>query len=463
MTSSKLRTFGILLVLALTAAGLSCSGNTEPNPPPGQARGQVYILTTDAPLSCVLSFKITVTSLTLTPEGGGTPVSVLTSPTQIEFARLEGIQNLLDLSAVPAGNYDAATIGLASPVIGYLDTSTDPPAVKTLNGTLTTSLVPVPLRPVLTVPENGIVGLRVDFRVADSLVVDAAGQLTGSVNPTLAIRAVRPRDEDGRVDEVRGGITSIDIAAGTFVIQTPRGRSLTIKTDANTVWDDEGALDITKLAVGMIVEVEGTFNDDGTLRAEFVKVIAEDRFVAGGLITGLVPTSGPADQINLLVRFELPDVPGISVGDVGTFNVDGNTWFHIFRKRLALSSLLFNRSSMLPGQRVVIGGQLSQQPLTARRVTLLPQALTGNWVIGSTRIIGGNVGSFQMVCNSLGGCIINGPVKVWTDNMTWFRGLAGLQDLSGTNPIRLRVFGLLLKHPADGSYVIIARWVARLS
>src|SRR3970282_852723 len=94
MTSSKLRTFGILLVLALHAAGLGAGGNPEPNPPPGQARGQVYILTTDAPLSCVLSFKITVTSLTLTPEGGGTPVSVLTSPTQIEFARLEGIQNL---------------------------------------------------------------------------------------------------------------------------------------------------------------------------------------------------------------------------------------------------------------------------------------------------------------------------------------------------------------------------------
>ena len=463
MTSSKSRTFGILLVLALAAAGLSCSGNTEPNPPPGQGRGQVFILTTDAPLSCVLSFQVTVTGLTLTPEGGGTPVSVLTSPTQIEFARLEGIQNLLDLSSVPAGNYDAATIALASPVIGYLDSSSNPAAVKTLNGTLTSSLVPVPLRPVLTVPENGIVGLRVDFRVADSLVVDGAGQLTGSVNPTLAIRAVRPRDIEGHVDEVRGGITSIDVAAGTFVIQTPRGRSLTIKTDANTVWDDEGGLDITKLAVGQVVEVEGTFNADGTLQAEFVKVLAEDRFIAGGLITGLVPTSGPADQINLLVRFELPDIPGISVGDVGTFNVDVNTLFHIFRKRLAFSSLFFNRSSMLPGQRVVIGGQLSLQPLAGRRVTLLPQALTGNWVIGSTRIFGGNVGSFKLVCNSLAGCTINGPVTVLTDNFTWFRGLADLQDLSGTNPIRLRVFGLLLKHPVDGSYVMIARWVARLS
>ncbi len=463
MASSKLRTFGILLMLSLAGVGLSCSSSDFNPPPGGQKFGQVYILTTDAPLSCVLSFKVTVTGLTLTPQGGGTLVSVLNSPTQIEFARLEGIQNLLDLTSVPAGNYDAATITLLSPVITYLDTSTNPASVKSMDGILTTLLVPVPLRPVLTVPESGIVGLRVDFRVADSLVVDAAGQLTGSVNPTLTIRAVRPRDVEGHVDEVRGGITSIDVAAGTFVIQTPRGRSLTIKTDASTVFDDDGALDITKLAVGMIVEVEGTFNDDGSLRAEFVKVIAEDRFVAGGLITGLVPASGPADQIKLLVRFELPDVPGISVGDVGTFNVDGNTWFHIFRKRLVFSQFFFNRSSMLPGQRVVIGGQLSQQPLTGRRVTLLPQALTGNWVIGSTRVIGGNVGSFQMVCNSLGGCIINGPVKVWTDNMTWFRGLAGLQDLSGTNPIRLRVFGLLLKHPTDGSYVMIARWVAKLS
>ncbi len=463
MLGSRLRTIGILFVLALAAAGLSCSNSgLNPPPPGGQKFGQVYILTTDAPLSCVLSFKVTVTGLSLTPQGGGTPVSVLSSPTEIEFARLEGIHNLLDLTSVQAGNYDAATIMLANPVIKYLNTSKNPATIETLNGTLTTSTVPVPLNPVLMVPESGIVGLRVDFRVADSLVVDAAGQLTGSVNPTLTIRAVRPHDVEGHVDEVRGGITSIDVAAGTFVIQMPRGRSLTIKTDASTVFDDEGGLDITKLAVGMIVEVEGTFNDDGTLRAEFVKVIAEDRFIAGGLITSLVPSSGPADQINLLVRFELPDIPGVSVGDVGTFNVDGNTWFHIFRKRLVFSQFFFNRSSMLPGQRVVIGGQLSQQPLTGRRVTLLPQALTGNWVIGSTQI-GGNLGSFKLQCNSLAGCMIPGPVKVFTDNMTWFRGLNGLQDLTGTTPIRLRVFGLLLKHPADGSYVMIAHWVAKLS
>ncbi len=465
MASSKLRTFGILFVLTLAAAGLSCSSNSQLNPPPGgQGFGQVYILTTDAPLSCVLSFKVTVAGLTLTPQGSGTPVSVLNLPTQVEFARLEGIHNLLDLISVPAGNYDAATIMLASPVIKYLDSSKNPATIETLNGTLTTSTVPVPLNPVLMVPESGIVGLRVDFRVADSLVVDASGQLTGQVNPTLSIRAVRPRDIEGHVDEVRGGVTSIDVAAATFVIQTPRGRSLTIKTDAGTVWDDDGNFDITKLAVGMIVEVEGTFNDDGTIKAEFVKVIAEDRFVAGGLITGLVPASGPADQINTLVRFELPDIPGVSVGDVGTFNVDSTTAFHIFRKRMVFSQFFFNRSSMLPGQRVVIGGQLSQQPLTGRRVTLLPQAFTGNWVIGSTRIIGpGNFGSFQLTCNSLAGCMIPGPVKVFTDNMTWFRGLNGLQDLTGTTPIRLRVFGLLLKHPADGSYVMIARWVAKLS
>jgi hypothetical protein len=464
MASSRRRTFGILLVLALLAIGFGCSGTAELNSPPGaQTYGQVYVLTTDAPLSCVLSFKVTVTGLTLTPKGGGAPVSVLSSPTDIEFARLEGIQNLLDLTSVPADIYDAATTTLANPVIAYLDTTTNPATVQTINGTLTTSTVPVPLNPPLEVSETGIVGLRVDFRVADSLVVDANGQLTGSVNPVLTIRAVRPRDLEGHVDEVRGGIVSIDVAAGTFVIQTRRGRTITIKTDANTVFDDEGSLDITRLVIGMIVEVEGTFNSDGTIQAEFVKVIAEDRFVVGGLITELTPPTGTADQIHLLVRFELPDISGINVGNVGTFDVDANTRFHIFRKRLAFSQLLFNRSSLLPGQRIVIGGQLSQQPLTARRVTLLPQALTGDWVVGSTQISSGNLGSFQLNCTGLAGCLIDGPVTVLTDGFTRFRGLSGLQDLTGTTPIRLRVFGLLLKHPNDGSYVMVARWVAKLS
>jgi len=84
-------------------------------------------------------------------------------------------------------------------------------------------------------------------------------------------------------------------------------------------------------------------------------------------------------------------------------------------------------------------------------------------VPGSTNIQSGNQGTFQFNANGLVGVLFNGPVTVLTSNFTRFAGgLNGLGDLSGTQVIKLRVVGLVLKDTTSGNPVVVARGVEQL-
>ena len=96
---------GIFSLLLLNGCGS--------NSPSGQGNnfaaqtGSVAIFGSDAPLCDFFSFQITITGATLTPAGGGTPVSVITSanPVTVDFARLVDFASLLHLSSVPVGTW----------------------------------------------------------------------------------------------------------------------------------------------------------------------------------------------------------------------------------------------------------------------------------------------------------------------------------------------------------------------
>lgn len=449
--------------LALTAALVmaSCGGGTVMTPPPpsgnNAARGTVFVVGTDAPLGSVMAFKITFSGLTASD--GTNTVSLTGAPQDVEFARLNGLRTLLALQSIPAGTYTSVTATLAAPVISVLDTTTAPPSIQMINGTLAQSSVTVQLNQPIVVTDNGLVGLHMDFRLHDSIAVDATGNITGSVNPTIRFRAVPPDAPDAVIDELRGGVVSVDAAGGSFVMQTPHGRNLTVTTNAQTQF--EAGESLASLTTNSIVQVTGSLQRQSlTLRADEVQILSDSRFFLGGLITDVRPASGTASAIDLLVRTEIPDLANFQVGNIGTVPLDGNERYMIHHFRLPFAPWLFNASSMTPGQRVTIGGTLdnSTNPPTtdARRVMLHRQGFVGGWVPGSTNVVNGNNGSFGFNANGLTGRLLgSGPVQVFTSSLTRFINVNGLGGLSGGTPIRIRVVGLLLENPG-GNPVIIA-------
>src|ERR1700691_6463538 len=132
---------GVFLMLLAVLGLCSCGGSSSSSNPGTNGQASVFTIGTDAPLPSVISCQIMVTGVTL--NNGTTNVSVLSAPQVADFAQLSGLHQLLDLNAVPTGTYSSATITLASPVIGFIDTTQNPPAISTINGTLSQSTVTI--------------------------------------------------------------------------------------------------------------------------------------------------------------------------------------------------------------------------------------------------------------------------------------------------------------------------------
>jgi hypothetical protein len=449
-----LRFLGVfLLSIGLNSCG---GGGTSPIVQPPAQNGTVAVIGTDAPMGNVLAFRVMVTGLTIS--NGSSTVSILTAPVEVEFSRLNGLRSLIDLRSVPAGSYTSFTATLASPMISVLDASVTPPAVQTINATLTESSVNLNLTNPLVVTDGGLVALIVDLRLADSIMTDANGQITGQVRPRIALRAIPPDAPEAEIDEIRGGVVSVDVAGGTFVMQGPHGRTLTVAVDAQTNFEPGESL--ATLGANAIVEVSG-FLQRGTLRlrATEVEVLTRDRFAVGGLITHVRPSPGPADEIDVLIRTEIPDLVNAQAGRISTFGFNGNERFAIHHLRLPFAPFLFNRSSLVAGQRVAVVGEiLAGNALDARGVILHQQGLEGAWIPGS------NAGqTFRMDVAGVTGTLFGGPVRVITGQNTRFIGLSGVSDLTGANPIRLRVVGLVLQDDNTGRPIVIARVVERIT
>jgi hypothetical protein len=84
-------------------------------------------------------------------------------------------------------------------------------------------------------------------------------------------------------------------------------------------------------------------------------------------------------------------------------------------------------------------------------------------VVGSTQIQSGNSGAFSFTDNYIAGVLLPKPLTIISTNFTTFINLSGLSDLSGAQPIPLRIVGFILIDPATNSPVMVARTIEKLS
>ena len=455
---------GVFAALFAALVLSSCGGGAGSGGTTSQDQASIYTVGTDAPLPSVISCEVNVSGITLS--NGTTNVSVLSQPQIVDFAQLSGLHQLLDLTAVPTGTYTSATITIASPVIGYINTTNTPPTISTINGTLTQSSVTVNFAQPVVVSNADLFGLRMEFDLRKSLQTDGNGQVTGVVDPMFEVALLNSTDAQVSIDDFHGGVVGVT-GNNTFTMQGPRGRQWMVTTDASTVLDDPGTA-IGSFTTDTIVEVSGTLDPvTHAIDASEVEVVSNDDFFMGGLLTSVRPATGPATAADLYVRELLPAVNGVSDGQIETLALNGSEKYMIEHINLPLTTLLFNNSELAPGQRVEIGGDLTTTngttTLTVHRVVLRRQGQAGTWVPGSTMIQNGNAGTFQLNDNWTAGVLLPSPLTVMSTNDTNFINLPGLSALQGTQPISIRVVGFILINQATGQPVMVARSVEELS
>jgi len=458
----------VLAVMAfLTATTLvGCGSGANSSSGFTAQSASVFTVATDSPtVPSVVSFTTNVTNVTLL-NASNQSVSVLTQTANVDFARLNGLHQLIDLNAVPPDTYTQATISLSAPVISYIDTTKNPPVVTMLNGNFggnATTSVTVPLANPFTLHSADLVGLRMEMNLAKSLVTDGSGNLTGAITPAFHMQLLNATDANVSIDDFRGGVSGVT-GADTFTMQGPHGRLWNVVTSQSTDFDTNEM--ISSFTSNTMVEVSGQLDPvTKNIDCSELAVISNDKFAISGLFTSIRPPSGAATAADVFVREEVPDISGVPLGQITTLTLNGSETYKIANLQNPLTALLFNNSALTAGQTVTVGGALNTTngvtTLIPHRIVLNRQGQSGATVAGS--VTGGsggsNNGSFTFTDNSQAGILLPNPLTVITGNQTHFINLSGLSALNGPS-VPVRVVGFILLNA--GTPVMVARSVEEL-
>ena len=448
----------VLAIASILAAG--CGGgstSSNPNPTPQAATGASFVIGTDAPMASVVSFTANV-SISATDANGNT-VQLTSGNPLVDFARFNGLQTLIDMNDVNAGSYSKIAITLTNGSIGYLDTTQTPPAIATMTATLpATPLAYTLANPMVVAQDGAPVGLHIDLDLRKSIGVDSNGQITGVVNPTFTVKAVNSTDHGGYIDEFDAAVVSTNSGTQSFVIQGPHGRQFTVNVNGQTEWD--GSAQFSDLNSSSIVQISGTLDRaDATIDADEIAILSDSGFYASGQVTYVNPSTGPATSFDLYVRGTLPTGTGISDGEIATVDLSGSEKYSIYWAHGPLAQFLFNKSGLLPGQHISVGGPASgannKSNVTVKRVVLRHWGFNGTVVPGSVN--SGN-NSFQMKVNGFAGVLIPQTVTVYiADNCQFRDGFSQLPDVASATHVR--VVGLLLKDPTSGNTILVGHYV----
>jgi hypothetical protein len=122
-----------LASLMVLSAGCGSSNSTpmpSPTPTPTPQNGTVSVLVSDASTEDWATIGVKVLAISLTPQGGGAPVTVYTAPSQapwLNLVQLDQLSEILGNTSIPAGTYTAVTLtvsGNSGDIL--LTTSADP-------------------------------------------------------------------------------------------------------------------------------------------------------------------------------------------------------------------------------------------------------------------------------------------------------------------------------------------------
>ncbi|MFI5058915.1 MAG: DUF4382 domain-containing protein [Candidatus Acidiferrales bacterium] len=282
----------MLLVAAISLA--SCSGVPKSGGGGGGGGGNTTLSLTmrDTLLTgtSILSFKVTITGVSLTPSTGK-PVSLTLNPTTpiIELTHLQSDSAFLGTSTVPSGNYTSAAISFTSPDIVLINQTTVPltggttacpvspvSAVTTCefkpttSGMITLTTAPFPL----TLTSNQQTGLSLDFNLNNVITMTNGAVSVDFTQPNVLTASTLPHTgtPSGALDLIEdftGVITTI--SGNNVTVHSDTKGTITAVANSSTTFNIDPAVaacsaqNITCLGTNKTVSIDASLNPDGTM------------------------------------------------------------------------------------------------------------------------------------------------------------------------------------------------------
>jgi Domain of unknown function (DUF5666) len=392
----------VSLALAFTSCAflVACGGSMSSSPVSNGVPMSLAI--GDAPPDgvAVLFFEALITGVSLQPsDATKKAVSVLTNPTEVEFGHLQSDTAFLSLSNVAPDTYNSITLTFSNAALTIVNHSAMPigscaiNSVCELSPSFNPSMATISSSPFpITISQNSVVGIRLDFNVRSSLQTDL------SINPTVTIKNLTQRqDSDAgmemeQVDELDGQVTAV--ASNQFTLMNERsGQSFTVSVDTSTVFEDfdragcsASPEDIRCVKAGQVLNVNLGENGMGTMLAKRVEFEEDTNKRA---IKGTITSVDSSTQFHMVVFNEEPPLTTIAEGSPVVVTIQPNATFQMGREEMgedggfSIAGLSFmSGADLLVGQDVQVRpGTVSSSGGTTTVMTdlvrLWPSQITG--------------------------------------------------------------------------------------
>lgn len=361
-----------LTALTITGCGQGpINGTTSA----GANSASMVVTAGDAPLSNILAAKVTISSISLTPSGGGSNVTVLSKPRTIELSSLGAIQEPIETENVAAGTYSSVNVTISSATATYVDSTGK---VVTGNATVNSPNDTVTLNPTLTVKQGQDVHLSLNFNLAKSFDLSGSS-LTFTPSITSAAASIEGESQANREVEVTGSVVSISSSSIT-VKSADTGVQSTFAINSSTKFST--GLSTSTIKTGSIVTVHGAIQSDGSLLATTISAAMDGSAFGSsdaggrGIVTAVTTSSGGSvTSFTFVPREDFSDFSNASV----TVSLSSSTTYGVSEGAVAdgIPSSAFTNAEIFPGQSVEVIGTMSSGSIAAQEVDLAPESLAG--------------------------------------------------------------------------------------
>jgi hypothetical protein len=374
----------LLVAMAATFLFTSCSGPKNRGGG-GGGNGEATLSVTLAavpltppPGTSILSFVVTINSVSLTPSAGGSDVAIgLNSGSYaVDLTRLQSDSAFLGVASanVPSGTYNKLTVGITGVVVTYCTVTSGTPGCKSGSVAQFTTGAGAPTTSnfSLTLAGNQQAALRVQINFNNALTVNSGTQAVTKVDltaanvvTTLALPPAASSLSSGQLDFIED-VTGIVTAASSssVTVQTATRGTLTSSISSSTIGGTSCVIptmtSCSSPAVGQVASFDAALNADGSSSMLLYDPISSTSVdLIEGIDTNLNASSTQFQIVtNEIVRASSGSLIGsLNLGDIVNVTLNNPRPFVIDSQGLPESGNFLGLTSatdILPGQTVAL-------------------------------------------------------------------------------------------------------------
>jgi hypothetical protein len=340
-------------------------------------------------------------TLTLTSQSGKT-VSLLNTPVSPEFIHVNGTAEPLVTVNIPQGTYTSATasLGLAdftcatvSPTTGTIATdqfSYDPVPADDVSVSLPDPITVIGKSMVLSL--NLLVSLSASYTSCYTTGIEPF-TLTPNFSITPSAISTQPTSSrDGKLNGLEGVVASINSAESSLIVNSvDNSNNWQVAFNGSSVY--QGITGPSQLAAGMVVDMDASIQEDGSLLATRIAVYDTDATDVSLWSVPMIRMNTFGPQVNVGDR---EGIGPLLLGDGAPVDFSKSA-FNISGQLTNLATLPFpaefTGANMVAGQNIELTFHApnnyspSDYGFPAATITLLPQTINGT--VGAVSTSGG--------------------------------------------------------------------------